>query len=350
MIIREVKKDDEKKLQLLQSQCTSGDSIMLTTVNQPDFFARSSIYKQHKIFVAEENGEILGSLAGAIRNVLFDKKNVKVGYVFQMFVSTNHRRCGAGRMLYEALDKYFIENDVDIAYFIVMVDNFGCKKLYEKQGYSFYCQQTMPYLPVFKKRSIKVKGIVRKATIQDAERIAQLHNKTWQGYNLQEMLSKEAFIKEVDSIPAYDFENLIVYERDGKVCACVGYWDWSKVTKITVQDIDSKLKIIKNILNVVDKTVNMPHIPNVGSELLQWCLIHMCFEQVEDIVPVLQYINNLALDKKIEMLCFTCNKSDAVYAAVRQMFHLDIAYDVFWKKFKNEEYSEKPLLIRGVEL
>ena len=79
MHIREAKVEDNKELQLIQSQCPMGSNLVVSTINSPDFFARAKAYESFKVFVSCKNNKIAGSMAvalthGIIFNTLFSSK------------------------------------------------------------------------------------------------------------------------------------------------------------------------------------------------------------------------------------------------------------------------------------
>jgi hypothetical protein len=54
MNIREAVPEDNGELQELQAKCPQGTTLVASTVNTPDFFARAKAYESHKVFVACE--------------------------------------------------------------------------------------------------------------------------------------------------------------------------------------------------------------------------------------------------------------------------------------------------------
>ena len=52
MFIREATLNDNEELQQLQIQCPQGTSLIVSTVNTPDFFARAKAYESYKVYVA----------------------------------------------------------------------------------------------------------------------------------------------------------------------------------------------------------------------------------------------------------------------------------------------------------
>ena len=80
MHVREATPDDNAELQELQAQCPMGTTLIVSTVNTPDFFARAKAYESCEVFVAcelrsigqifcvcERDHVLLSSMKGFIR-------------------------------------------------------------------------------------------------------------------------------------------------------------------------------------------------------------------------------------------------------------------------------------------
>jgi hypothetical protein len=80
MYIREATPNDNEELQRLQAQCPQGTSLIVSTVNTPDFFARAKAYESYKVYAACEEDTIIASHACALRNALVNGELSRVGY------------------------------------------------------------------------------------------------------------------------------------------------------------------------------------------------------------------------------------------------------------------------------
>src|SRR4030043_1585988 len=91
MEIRPASEKDNAELQKLQAKCPQGTTLIVSTVNTPDFFARVRAYKDYQVYVACENDRIIGSAAWGIRDATVDGRVVKIGHQFQAFVHPEYR-------------------------------------------------------------------------------------------------------------------------------------------------------------------------------------------------------------------------------------------------------------------
>jgi len=123
MHIRESAFEDNEELQNLQAQCPQGTSLVVSTVNTPDFFARVKAYESYKVYVACENSRIIGSGACAIRKGTIAGNIERIGYEFQYFISPEYRRKGVARRLLQHIEDYLIQQGAALSYALVMEDN-----------------------------------------------------------------------------------------------------------------------------------------------------------------------------------------------------------------------------------
>ena len=68
MYIREAMPDDNEELQRLQALCPQGTSLIVSTVNSPDFFAGVKAYESYKRCMRPVKE--IGSFAFAKRSIL----------------------------------------------------------------------------------------------------------------------------------------------------------------------------------------------------------------------------------------------------------------------------------------
>ena len=92
MDIREATVNDNQELQNIQAQCPMGASLIVSSVNAPDFFARAKAYERWKVYVACDNNRIIGSAATAIREAVINGSLKGIGYEFQYFTRPEYRK------------------------------------------------------------------------------------------------------------------------------------------------------------------------------------------------------------------------------------------------------------------
>lgn len=89
------------------------------------------LFPEFFLIAFNKDGEIIGYTLGGI-----DAGESKSGLVMRIFVVPAFRRCGAGRLLMEKLEKRFLDFRVESISLTVSPLNEGAIRLYEKIGFS----------------------------------------------------------------------------------------------------------------------------------------------------------------------------------------------------------------------
>ena len=74
--IREASVDDNTELIELQAKCPQGTTLIVSTVNKPDFFARAKVYEDFKVYAVCEDNRIIASAACGLRKAVINNKVV----------------------------------------------------------------------------------------------------------------------------------------------------------------------------------------------------------------------------------------------------------------------------------
>jgi ribosomal protein S18 acetylase RimI-like enzyme len=98
--------------------------------------------KTKQIFVAVENDNIVGFIAGVIIDCFLPfSKVTKVGYISGAYVSEENRNNGIMKNLEKMITSYFMEHKLTYAELNVMSNNFVGKKTWNKLGYVTFREQ-----------------------------------------------------------------------------------------------------------------------------------------------------------------------------------------------------------------
>jgi aminoglycoside 3-N-acetyltransferase I len=84
------------------------------------------------IFVAEAEGEIVGGLT-AYELTMFYKEEKEI-FLYEIGISSTHRRKGIAGALIEALKEYCVLKGIKTIFVLCEVDNDAARKLYENTG------------------------------------------------------------------------------------------------------------------------------------------------------------------------------------------------------------------------
>ena len=351
MHIREALPEDNNKLQELQAKCPQGATLIVSTVNAPDFFARAKAYASYKVIVACEESRIVGSLAWAIRNAFVNGQLNRIGYSFQTFISPSHRKKGLAKNLLQYMEDQLIQKGAILVYGLIMEGNLPSMKLFESLGFKLHRTLVMPALAVYKEMEVPSKGKIRSMVREDLDAVAKLMNDTWQDYELYEPTSAEGLAAFIQRIPGYSFDNLSVLEDQGEILACLGFWDWRQIMRVTVIERSLKMRMIGSIVDLVGKFRPMPRAVNAGDTLNQIMLTPIAFKEPAHLTLLLRYMNNRALSSGIEQIFCICESSHSLLSSMKGFIRINTGVNLYVKSLKpNTWISDKPVFVDGIDL
>ncbi len=351
MYIREATPDDNAELIELQAKCPQGTTVIVSTVNTPDFFARAKAYEDYRVFVACEDKRIIASSACALRNAIVNDKIEKVGYVFQGFVDPGYRGKRIAGQLHQTREEYLRKRGAVLCYGVIIEGNTPSMRHIGRKGLKRHRTLVMPAIAVFKEMDVTSKGKVRPIVREDLPAVANLLNETWQGYELYEPMTADTFDQLVARTPAYSYDNVFVLEDDSQITACLGYWDWSRVMRITVKALSFKMRAVVFLLDIARIFRPIPRGPKPGDILKQMVLTPIGFKDPKYLTPLLRYVNNQAFLKGIQQIFFLCERGHPLLSSLKGFIHIDTAMHLYMKPLReNMLISDHHVFVSGLDL
>jgi GNAT superfamily N-acetyltransferase len=279
--VREATVFDGARLQAAMSRCPQGTDLVVTLVNRPDFFSRARLYAQTKVFLAEADGEIAGSAAVAIREVLVGGMPHRVGYEYQFFTAPEHRRKGVAQRLRGAIEAYLAVKQADLTTAVVAVGNAPSERLFGGEGFRPIGEFSMRFLlSGFRPRTPAAER-VRAATPADLPAVARLLDETWAGHDLYPRLTPAALAETLRRMPGLGPGSLLVRDGRSEIVACAAIWEMNRVTEFRIGHVAPELQ---------------PSFPafHPGEALRQWGLTLVGYRSPADLAVVLDRVNDLA--------------------------------------------------------
>ena len=351
MYIREATQKDNEELQQLQARCPQGTTLVVSTVNTPDFFARVKAYSDYRVYVAVEDNHIVGSTACALRSGIISGKEEKVGHVFQAFVDPDYRGRRIAGQLHQFCEEYLRQRGAALCYSLIIEGNIPSIRYISREGFQWHRTLVMPGLAVFKEMTVGSGYIIRTSIIDDLPSVAGLVNETWLDCELYEPKSAETLQQFIIRTPGYDLDNLFSLEEDNNILACLGFWDWNKVMRITVQRMNTKMRLMKVFADLIRLIRPMPRVPQTGEMLKQIMLTPIGFKHPKYLTPLLKHVNNLARQIGIGYIYCVCEQGHPLLSSLRGFAHIDTAIHVYIKYLrKNTVLGNEQLFIDGIDL
>ncbi len=327
-----------------------GASLIVSQVNTPDFFARAKAYQRYNVYVACDQSQIVGSAASAIREAIINGSLKRIGYEFQYFTSPHYRRKGVGAMLHRQIEDYLKKDRVALCFLVIMEGNKPSIRLFEGQGFKLYRTLVMPTVFSYKAVEMPSMGQIRPIEPKDMASVAELLNGTWKSYDFYEPYSAESLARLINRTTAFTFDDFIVLEDRGEILACLGAWDWSQITKLTVKALSLRLRMIRLVINVARFFRPMPRSVKPGTTLKQWCLTLIGFKASEHLAILLRYMNNLAMKRGIDQIFCVCEKDDEILSALKGLFRVNVGVHLYVKSFEGELGAENRVFLNGIDL
>ena len=351
MRIRVAIPEDNEKLQQLQARCPQGTRLIVSVVNTPDFFARAKAYDDSTVFVACENENIIGSIACSIKQGMVNGSIVRLGYAFQAFTAPEHRRKGVAKELLSKAEAYFSENNVSLIYTLIMHGNEPSMHLVEELDFTRARSLIMSCLLVYRNMENSHVDEVKQAKSEDLEQVARLINKTWEGCELFQPLTSKELHMFLGRTPGHSIENLVLLRDQGDLVACIGFWDWSSIARITMVSVSRNLRFLGIVSDLIRPFRAMPASMKPGKELKQWMLTPIGFKEPSHVESLLRFLNNQALNRGIEQIFCIYEPSYKFSTAIKDFFKADTPMYLYVKQLQsNVSLSFNPIFIDGVDL
>ncbi len=124
MIVREAKPEDNKKLLELERTTYQGGWLELV-FEKKDFFSKASRFLKSKIFVIEENEELVGTISAGVKEVLINNKKYLAGALFDLRLNSEFRHKIRKEYYYiiRKIDKWLEDQNVILSYGYIRIDN-----------------------------------------------------------------------------------------------------------------------------------------------------------------------------------------------------------------------------------
>lgn len=148
MIIREYKPEDREVIEKCVFELEELEAPMEPTLRQSskeatrfyyDYLLKRLKEKQGTIFVAEEDGQVIGMVSVIVEEEESPYAKVKDwGYIPDLVVLESHRNKGVGELLLEAAEKFIKERGFKGISLDVMIKNNRAVDFYRRHGYREY--------------------------------------------------------------------------------------------------------------------------------------------------------------------------------------------------------------------
>jgi GNAT superfamily N-acetyltransferase len=339
MNIREAKPEDNQALLKLQLKCPQGTALILQFDRAPDFFARSQPYETRWVYVAEEDDRIVGSVECALRKVNVEGDSCKALYVFGIMVDPEHRRKGIASKLQAEADSIAETEAADIMYVFIVEENIPSIQMAEKMGFQLWKNTKENLIMAYKELPPNGTGNIRPLESGDVGSVVELLNEMYRDHDFYLPYTEETFIEHVERMPYYDMENILVYEEEGEVKACLGYWEYYKVMAPTVLQYNLRLKLQMVMVKLLGLVTSVPKIPGKGEQSKQFLLTPLAYKDKSQMRELVKHVNNIALKKGVHFFTIVAEEGSPQEELTEGYQTTEVTVLQFVKPLKHQEYE-----------
>jgi len=225
VLIRDARENDNEALIELDRQCAMGETIQLILDRSPDFFARSRAYGSFRLFVAEEEGTIIGVGGVAFKTLRVNGTIGPWAYLYDLRVRPSHRRRGVAGLIADALRDAVRDQGVSAAYSWVVEGNTPSEVFVERRGSVPIKRCALGLLPGPAGRDTH--GFEQ--IVERSDEVASLLNATYRRHQFTPEWDVATLYGTLDRLEPLGWQGMYGRRGQGKWSVCFGLWDYQRV-------------------------------------------------------------------------------------------------------------------------
>jgi hypothetical protein len=235
-IVREARPEDNSALIQLERDAPLelGDRSLIFD-RSPNFFVHQEMEEHGRLLVAEDDGELVGVVAGAWHDVLIEGQRRRLLYIHQGRILPEYRRKYVATDLVLKNVALCIDDAIDTPYWLISPHN--------KTSLAFGERMGMESWPVHGRidgfdvagRS-PVDSHVAAVGLDDLRCIVELVNRTHHGREMFMPYSVEFLARRLSLSPTYGWRRWRGYWLRGELVAAAGFWDFGCCLRLIERD------------------------------------------------------------------------------------------------------------------
>lgn len=330
--------EDNRELLDLERMCPQGTSLVLLFDRSPDFFRRSRVYENSKVYVAEEGGKIVGTVGAAIKEFIFGKKQARGVYIYDLRVDPGCRGRGIGaRLIQHAVGD--VEN-ADFAYGIIAEDNDPSRALFTKMGFQSIREFVLFNIPLYNRQE-QMTHMTRTMTTNDLPSVVELVNNYYENRDFFSLLNTTDFLDKIKRLPGYGVEKIHVVEDGNQIVACAGLWDYSEIFRICALHVSAKLRIMTYLLKFISIFKSTMKLPSVGEPFRLMYVRDFAFtRETASAEELIKHSLSLACGHGCNFLSFALDSNDPAIPLLAKYKPIKVTYHVYAKSLRDEALSK----------
>lgn len=304
---------DNAQLIKLTASAGMGGEIALRIDRNPNFFNLLKLRGETRVYVAEEDKKIIGSLCVSMQDVYINKVLTPVNYIGDFKVDPEHRNRGIGMNLTNTVASYLISIDADLVFLNVSKGN--------NKPFSFFKDRTVGtdfesigcfniYQFVGKKKKSKHADYTIELSEASEETIFFLNN-AYKNYELGSQITKE---KLADT-------QLFTIKQNGSIIAAMCIIDTMHLKQNIVTRVSWKMNVLLKLTNMFSPMMGISKMPVLEQPVKMVYIKYLAIQKDEEqvIKLLLNHAKNIVYDKSYSFVSFGIHERDPLNAYFKRM-------------------------------
>jgi predicted N-acetyltransferase YhbS len=285
-VVRRAEAGDNRALCALARRCPTQADIEICVHREPDYLTLDALLGgDWRVFVAENEQGIVGSVVGSVRRVFVNGNPTVTGYIGDLKVEPAHRRCGTATSLIASVREGFrvISPHLPVL-FTALRGNPAVQRLARVTS-----PQSQP-CGVIRIHSIPLLGRLQPGTIDGytvqpaAESDVQEMMSLWTARASERQFTPPqhaaSFAEYLHQAPGLDLTSyLVARDRRGRVAAFAAFWDQRSLKTTRVLNYPPRLNAFRRAYNTMAPFLRAATLPAPGEVLRGLSVFHLAYRR-----------------------------------------------------------------------
>jgi ribosomal protein S18 acetylase RimI-like enzyme len=331
--VRKARPSDNEALLDIQTRSPQGTDFVLGTDSSPDYFNRTRPYEDGHVFVAEEDGQVVGASSCAFLETVVSGVPCKAVYGYGLMVDPDHRRKGIATQLNREGTSYIDERGVDLRFVVIIEGNVPSINLVNKLGYTLLHDFLRVSVMMHKGQAPAHPEHIRCMEKADAGDVVELLNEYYRGYDLYVPFTVESLLAEIERYPFFSLEDIHLYVDEDGLQACLGCWDYNKITRYSVLKMPQEMKE-QAIAN------KAPFIPELGMIFSMYFSHYPAYRAEEAFMDLLMHANEVLRGRRVHYITVPVNAGTPMHELLVRFPHVVSNTHLYVKPSEGNEFPD----------
>jgi uncharacterized protein YqgV (UPF0045/DUF77 family) len=122
-------------------------------------------------------------------------------------------------------------------------------------------------------------------------------------------------LDEINRYPFFEMDDIILYEDGKGLQACLGYWNYNKITRYSVNKVPQEM---------IDALIasNAPFIPELGQTFSMYFSHYPAYRAKDSFKDLVRYINKVLREREVHYITFPVNAGTPLHNLLAEFPHV----------------------------